>query len=70
MELWLIPSHGVPRSIGVIPVVERTAMALSPQIFAALAAGTTLAISDEPAGGSPTGQPTWLVLATGAVTLG
>ena len=63
MELWLIPADGVPRSIGVIPVAERTAMVLSPQILAALAAGTTLAISDEPAGGSPTGQPTGAVLA-------
>ena len=31
-------------------------------------AGLTLAISDEPPGGSPTGQPTGAVLAVGTVT--
>jgi anti-sigma-K factor RskA len=40
---------------------------LAAEIAAALRQGTVLAISVEPAGGSPTGQPTGPVIASGAL---
>jgi len=43
--------------------------ALNAEILAA-PNGAVLAVSDEPAGGSPTGTPTGAVLAVGAVSLG
>lgn len=68
-ELWLIAGDAAPVSLGVLPERERGVLsvpdALGPQM-----AGATLAISDEPAGGSPTGQPTGAVLAAGQVITG
>jgi anti-sigma-K factor RskA len=60
-ELWLIEGQNAPVSLGLIETAElRLARA-------ALPAGAVLAVSLEPAGGSPTGQPTGPVLVTGAV---
>lgn len=68
LELWLIAEGAsAPVSLGVLPADQRTTVAVPADLIAALAGGT-LAISDEPAGGSPTGQPTGAVLAVGAVT--
>lgn len=55
-ELWVIDETEIPRSLGVLRVAE---LALP----AELAQGQVLAISLEPAGGSPTGLPTGEVLA-------
>ncbi|MEH3122450.1 MAG: anti-sigma factor [Sphingomonas phyllosphaerae] len=64
-ELWRIPVGGKPVSLGLLPRggarVIRIATANVP------AAGSTLAISIEPRGGSPTGQPTGPVVAAGVV---
>lgn len=60
-ELWVIPPAGAPVSLGLLrddPV--RVALA-------ELAPGTTLAVSLEPAGGSPSGQPTGAVLVTATI---
>ena len=71
-ELWVIPpgEGAAPRSLGLIAslsgdLTERVAVddALAVQI----ADGAVLAISLEPAGGSPTGAPTGPVIALGAV---
>lgn len=63
-ELWAIAGDTAPVSLGVMPDDGRGTLTLpqglSPQ-------GLVLAISDEPTGGSPTGQPTGAVLATGQV---
>lgn len=61
-ELWLIPTGGKPIALGVA-AFEHVA-GLSPQAGQA-GAGATLAVSIEPEGGSPTGQPTGPVVATG-----
>lgn len=63
-ELWLITDDG-PVSLGVIPKVgeERRIYAAR----AGFASGKVLAVSLEPRGGSPTGQPTGPVVSTGAV---
>ncbi len=68
LELWGIPEDGTgPVSFGLIPEAE-TAEFIVPDALLGKAVGLTLAISDEPEGGSPTGQPTGAVLALGAVT--
>lgn len=68
LELWLIAEGAsAPVSLGVLPGDPTATVPLPEALIAALAGGT-LAISDEPPGGSPTGQPTGAVLALGAVT--
>lgn len=64
VELWWISAKG-PVALGVLPVSGTGAMPL-PKEFTD-AAGATLAVSLEPQGGSPTGQPTGPVLTTAAV---
>ncbi len=68
LELWLIADGAsAPVSLGVLPDGAAGIVPVPAELVAALAGGT-LAISDEPPGGSPTGQPTGAVLAVGAVT--
>ena len=68
LELWGIPADGSgPVSFGVMPDSE-TADFTVPDALLGKANGLVLAISDEPEGGSPTGQPTGEILATGDVT--
>lgn len=64
-ELWRIGADGVPKPLGLLLPEGTTALTLSPQDRAALAAGATLAISIEPLGGSPTSLPSGPVVATG-----
>ena len=70
LELWLIAGDNPPVSLGVLPETASAEVQLTPDLVAALAAGTlpiNLAISDEPPGGSTTGAPTGAVLAMGPV---
>ncbi len=58
-ELWVLPSTGSPLSLGLMPVnAGSTETRVSAQLVAALRESGRLAISIEPAGGSPTGLPT------------
>jgi anti-sigma-K factor RskA len=66
-ELWVIPGDGVPRSLGVINRGGETAITLPAALRTVTAAGATLAVSLEPAGGSPTGKPTGPVIAAGKI---
>jgi anti-sigma-K factor RskA len=68
LQLWLIAGDNPPVSLGVLPDAATAELTLTAEVIAALEGGT-LAISDEPLGGSTTGQPTGAVLAVGAVTL-
>ena len=62
LELWALPDgESRPRSLGVLP-------AAGEKIRARVASGTRLLVSLEPAGGSPTGQPTGPVLYGGRLT--
>lgn len=61
-ELWLIPTGGKPIPLGVA-TFQKTVQ-FSPRTNLA-ASGAELAVSIEPEGGSPTGQPTGPVVATG-----
>lgn len=67
-ELWLIPDDGVPRSLGLLGSDGRGNLQLSQANLAMFNAGGTLAISLEPAGGSPTGAPTGPVIASGKLS--
>ncbi|VWD19069.1 anti-sigma factor [Burkholderia lata] len=66
-ELWLIPPHAKPVSLGVFPPDAPASMTLPPAVVAQLGARAVLAVSIEPSGGSPTGQPTGPVIATGTM---
>lgn len=66
-ELWFIVAGGKPQSLGVMPLNGRMHAQLAADIAAALRQGTVMAISVEPTGGSPTGQPTGPVIASGAL---
>jgi anti-sigma-K factor RskA len=67
LELWLIAGTNAPVSLGVLAQGSHTTVTV-PDALRAQMSGGTLAISDEPQGGSPTGAPTGAVLATGIVT--
>jgi anti-sigma-K factor RskA len=64
-ELWMIEGKNPPVSMGVIPVGSTTHIVVSADAQRKLAQGAVLAVSLEPAGGSPTGQPTGPVVAAG-----
>jgi anti-sigma-K factor RskA len=64
-ELWLIPADGKPRSLGVIGLEASQLVEVPPMVLKLVAEGAVLAVSIEPTGGSPTGQPTGPVVATG-----
>ena len=64
-ELWVIPADGTPRSLGTMPSSPRALMRVTQTLSGQLHRGATLAVSVEPAGGSPTGLPTGPVIASG-----
>ncbi|CDX46387.1 Anti-sigma K factor RskA [Mesorhizobium sp. ORS 3359] len=64
-ELWMIEGKNAPVSMGVIPAGQTARIAVAPAIQQKLAQGAVLAVSLEPSGGSPTGQPTGPVVAAG-----
>lgn len=68
-ELWVIPADGTPHALGLLHPHGTTALVLSPENRARIAAGATLAVSIEPVGGSPTGAPTGPVVAKGALSV-
>ena len=57
-ELWALPAGAAAVSLGVLPVRGETSLALSAAQRRALSRAAQLAVSIEPVGGSPTGQPT------------
>ncbi len=66
-ELWLIAGNDAPVSLGLLPTQTNGTFVVPVNLREKLKGGT-LAISDEPAGGSTTGAPTGAVLATGQLT--
>src|SRR5580704_14106097 len=57
-ELWALPKGAAPVSLGVLPTAGATSRALTAIQRQALANSSQVAVSIEPRGGSPTGQPT------------
>lgn len=68
MELWLILPGDRPRSLGLIESGREVRINLPADLAARVVSEATLAVSLEPAGGSPTGQPTGPVIASGKLT--
>ncbi|MET0934950.1 MAG: anti-sigma factor, partial [Luteibacter sp.] len=66
-ELWLIPQGGAPISVGVFPPADPKRFHLDKALLDRLGPTAALAVSLEPVGGSPTGQPTGPVIAKGAI---
>ena len=61
-ELWALPRGGAPVSLGLLPAGGTYERTLNSAQRAALLAADKVAVSVEPAGGSPTGSPTGLVV--------
>jgi len=64
-ELWMIEAGGKPVSMGVVPM-GRAEMPMPEDMRSHFNPGTVLAVTLEPKGGSPTGDPTGPVVAKGA----
>jgi anti-sigma-K factor RskA len=61
-ELWMIPDGGKPVPMGLMNGTGVASETVTPELLARLSGAKALAISLEPQGGSPTGQPTGPVL--------
>jgi anti-sigma-K factor RskA len=61
LELWAVPAQGAPRSLGLV-ARQGTTKVLRTSLLKDTAA---LAVSVEPAGGSPTGAPTGPIISVG-----
>jgi anti-sigma-K factor RskA len=68
MELWLIPAGDKPHSLGLIEPGRPVRLGVPRDLVARIGADAALAVSMEPPGGSPTGQPTGPVIASGKLT--
>ena len=67
-ELWILPAQGNPVSLGLLPASGRQHLVLTAAQRQALAGAKQLAVSLEPAGGSPTGLPTGPVIHVAPLT--
>lgn len=67
-ELWLIPASGTPVSLGLVRAGVPQRHRLPQGLSAAVSAEAKVALSVEPTGGSPTGQPTGPVIASAPLT--
>ena len=56
LQLWVVPKNGAPHSLGLINNTGETRLSLA-GMDEKLSGGLVFAISKEPPGGSPTGQP-------------
>ena len=61
----MIPPGGKPHSLGLVDPARPVKVMVPPELLPQVTADSTLAISLEPQGGSPTGQPTGPVIANG-----
>lgn len=66
-ELWLIPKGEKPIAVGMISSTAPVTLPLGSALLPRVGPTAVLAVSVEPPGGSPTGQPTGPVIATGAI---
>ena len=65
LELWLIPPGDKPHSLGLIDPNRPVTIKVPKDLLARVSNEAMLAVSLEPEGGSPTGQPTGPVIANG-----
>ena len=67
LELWMVPGSGDPISLGLVDATGTATLTLRAPAATLLASMTALAVSLEPAGGSPTGKATGPILYSGAI---
>lgn len=67
-ELWLIPADGRPRPLGLLRADQGMTITIPAALMSQAIRDSVLAVSLEPPGGSPTGQPTGPVIASGKLT--
>ncbi len=65
LELWQIATDGVPHSLGLVATGHTTRIRLASPMVQSSDDGNIFAVSSEPEGGSPTGQPTGPVIGQG-----
>jgi anti-sigma-K factor RskA len=68
LELWLIAPGEQPRSLGLIEAARPIHVRVPAGLIGRVAPQSSLAVSLEPPGGSPTGLPTGPVVASGKLT--
>lgn len=68
LELWVIPTGEKPISLGILPEDAVHEIPIPQELRAAVTSQSVLAVTDEPEGGSPSGDPTGPVLAAGSIT--
>jgi len=68
-ELWLIAGDREPISMGLLPEQGAASMELPDTLLALAQVSSVFAVSLEPQGGSPTGQPTGPVVAQGELLI-
>lgn len=64
-ELWIIPAGGSPVSLGLVRAGAPARIQVPARLAPHFRSRSTIALSVEPTGGSPTGQPTGPVVAAG-----
>lgn len=67
-ELWLIPAGGKPQPLGLLQADRTVTITIPAALLPHATRDAVLAVSLEPPGGSPTGQPTGPVIASGKLT--
>ncbi|ARQ56569.1 anti-sigma K factor RskA-like protein [Rhizobium sp. Kim5] len=67
LELWLVPGGGLAKSLGVFQPGESGELVIPAELRNHVTDGASLAVSLEPFGGSPTGQATGPIVASGKV---
>jgi anti-sigma-K factor RskA len=67
LELWALPATGAPIPLGLVDARAGAVLTLAAPSEALLADAKGLAVSLEPPGGSPTGQPTGPILWSGPI---
>jgi anti-sigma-K factor RskA len=68
LELWLIPAGDRPHSLGLIAQNQPVRLNVPADLVSRINTEATLAVTREPLGGSPTGQPTSQPIAVGKLT--
>jgi anti-sigma-K factor RskA len=66
-ELWIIPSDGKARSLGIVAGDHATQLVVPAEMRQFMQQGATLAITPEPVGGAPGGKATGPVIASGKI---
>lgn len=67
-EIWIVPSDGQARSLGMMAVGKPTQVTVTPELRRYMAQGALLAITPEPFGGAPGGKATGPIIASGTIT--